>query len=95
MGVAIGCGCKISSYYLSLLLYLFFFAAASLLFVHFLNVFRSFIITIVSIIVIISLQILCTYCSVGTLFKNQNNFFVIPTIVDLLVNLKPNFIIII
>ena len=47
MGVATGCGCKevaiqISSYYLSLLLlYLFFFTAASLLFVHFLNVFRS------------------------------------------------------
>ena len=45
MGVATGCGCKevvytyISSYYLSLLLlYLFFFAEASLLFVHFLNI---------------------------------------------------------
>ena len=48
MGGATGCGCK-EVYrfphiiYLSLLLlYLFFFAAASLLFVHFLNVFRSF-----------------------------------------------------
>ena len=45
--VASGCSCKevyiyISSYYLSLLLlYLLFFAAASLLFVYFLNVFRS------------------------------------------------------
>ena len=44
MGVASGCGCKevyikVYSYYLSLLpllLYLFLFAAASLLFVHFL-----------------------------------------------------------
>ena len=45
MGVATGCGCKEvyrfpHIYYLSLLLlYLFFFAAASLLFVHFLNCF--------------------------------------------------------
>ena len=43
MGVTSGSGYKevyISSYYLSLLLlYLFFCAAASLLFVHFLNVF--------------------------------------------------------
>ena len=36
-----GCGCK-DVYYLSLLLlYLLFFTAASLLFVHFKNVFRS------------------------------------------------------
>ena len=46
MGVATGCGCKevyrFSSYYLSLLLlYLFFFTAASLLFVHFFNVLHS------------------------------------------------------
>ena len=38
MGVATGCGCK-EVYYLSLLLlYLFFFTAASLLFVHLKNV---------------------------------------------------------
>ena len=50
MGVAIGCGCKevyrfphttFPTPLVSLLLYLFFFAATSLLFVHFLNVFRS------------------------------------------------------
>ena len=43
MGVATGCGCK-EVYrfpHTTYLLYLFFFAAASLLFVHFLNVFRS------------------------------------------------------
>ena len=41
MGVATGCGCKEVYRFLSLLLlYLFFFTAASLLFVH-LNVFRS------------------------------------------------------
>ena len=47
-GVASGCGCKefevyrFFSYYLSLLhLNLFFFAGASLLFVHFKKVFRS------------------------------------------------------
>ena len=50
MGVASECGCMeiyrfphITSPYI-LLLYLFFFAAASLLFVHFKNVFRSFVI---------------------------------------------------
>ena len=46
MGVATGCGCKEVYRFphttLSLLLlYLFFFTAASLLIVHFLNVFRS------------------------------------------------------
>ena len=45
MGVATGCGCKEVyrfTHYLSLLLlYLYFFAASSLLFVHFFNVFRS------------------------------------------------------
>ena len=49
MGVATGCGCKEvyrfphTTYPYSS--YLLFFAAASLLFVHFLNVFRSFIYT--------------------------------------------------
>ena len=48
MGVAIGCGCKevyrlTHIYYLSpLLLYLFFFTAASLLFVHFVKCFSFF-----------------------------------------------------
>ena len=46
MGVASGCGCKeleISSYYLSLLLlYLCFFSAASLLFVHLKKCFSFF-----------------------------------------------------
>ena len=45
MGVASGCGCKevYIRYYLSLLLlYLFFLAAASLLFVHFLKCFSFF-----------------------------------------------------
>ena len=42
LGVVVRRYIYISSYYLSLLLmYLFFFAATSLLFVHFLNVFRS------------------------------------------------------
>ena len=46
MGVASGCGCKgVNIFphitYSLLLLYLFFFAAASLRFVHFLNVFHS------------------------------------------------------
>ena len=46
MGVTTGCGCKeVYGFphitYPLLLVYLFFFTAASLLFVHFLNVFRS------------------------------------------------------
>ena len=48
MGVATGCGCKEvyrfphTTYIPLILLYLLFFAAASLLFVHFKNVFHSF-----------------------------------------------------
>ena len=52
MGVVSGCGCKEvyrfpHNYYLSLfLLYLFFFAAASLLFVNKKNVFRSLLVVL-------------------------------------------------